>query len=218
MVKFPGGTPGRWEKIAHELGRSVTDVTTKAKQLKDSVTSSPGMVRLSELKSTVQNSRPVKTATALPDDIITQREAAQGAQEEAEQEEDPAEQETEVEEAQPRKRKPARLLDKAPRAESEEKVRGKRQRDFDLSEQNESSDEESQKKTETGQLRSRGLRISRSCWSWHCSSTPRGAQSAGTESPSASRPRVRKTVSLGTSCWLNWSKRKNKLKAEYSGR
>ncbi|XP_044771468.1 dnaJ homolog subfamily C member 1 isoform X2 [Neomonachus schauinslandi] len=25
MVKFPGGTPGRWEKIAHELGRSVTD-------------------------------------------------------------------------------------------------------------------------------------------------------------------------------------------------
>lgn len=150
MVKFPGGTPGRWEKIAHELGRSVTDVTTKAKQLKDSVTSSPGMVRLSELKSTVQNSRPVKTATALPDDIITQREAAQGAQEEAEQEEDPAEQETEVEEAQPRKRKPARLLDKAPRAESEEKVRGKRQRDFDLSEQNESSDEESQKKDRNG--------------------------------------------------------------------
>nr|XP_035938623.1 dnaJ homolog subfamily C member 1 isoform X3 [Halichoerus grypus] len=42
MVKFPGGTPGRWEKIAHELGRSVTDVTTKAKQLKDSVTCSPG--------------------------------------------------------------------------------------------------------------------------------------------------------------------------------
>uniref|UniRef100_A0A8C7SSG8 DnaJ homolog subfamily C member 1 n=1 Tax=Oncorhynchus mykiss TaxID=8022 RepID=A0A8C7SSG8_ONCMY len=27
MAKFPGGTPGRWEKIAHELGRSVTDVT-----------------------------------------------------------------------------------------------------------------------------------------------------------------------------------------------
>ena len=26
MVKFPGGTPGRWEKIAHELGRSVADV------------------------------------------------------------------------------------------------------------------------------------------------------------------------------------------------
>lgn len=28
----------------------------------------------------------------------------------------------------------------------------------------------------------------------------------------------RKTVLLDTSCWLNWSKRKNKLKAEASGR
>jgi hypothetical protein len=28
MVKFPGGTPGRWDKIAHELGRSVTDVSS----------------------------------------------------------------------------------------------------------------------------------------------------------------------------------------------
>lgn len=27
MVKFPGGMPGRWEKIAHELGRSVSDVS-----------------------------------------------------------------------------------------------------------------------------------------------------------------------------------------------
>lgn len=27
MVKFPGGTPGRWEKIVHELGRSVSDVS-----------------------------------------------------------------------------------------------------------------------------------------------------------------------------------------------
>lgn len=27
MGKFPGGSPGRWEKIAHELGRSVTDVS-----------------------------------------------------------------------------------------------------------------------------------------------------------------------------------------------
>ncbi|TMS01345.1 DnaJ-like protein subfamily C member 1, partial [Larimichthys crocea] len=25
MVKFPGGSPGRWDKIAQELGRSVTD-------------------------------------------------------------------------------------------------------------------------------------------------------------------------------------------------
>ncbi|XP_057712448.1 dnaJ homolog subfamily C member 1 isoform X2 [Corythoichthys intestinalis] len=35
MAKFPGGTPGRWEKIAHELGRTVTDVTTKVKQAKE---------------------------------------------------------------------------------------------------------------------------------------------------------------------------------------
>lgn len=27
MAKFPGGTPGRWEKIAHELGRSVSEVS-----------------------------------------------------------------------------------------------------------------------------------------------------------------------------------------------
>ncbi|CAG13567.1 unnamed protein product, partial [Tetraodon nigroviridis] len=26
MVKFPGGAPGRWEKIAQDLGRSVTEV------------------------------------------------------------------------------------------------------------------------------------------------------------------------------------------------
>ncbi|KAG3257588.1 DnaJ heat shock protein family (Hsp40) member C1 [Ictidomys tridecemlineatus] len=141
MVKFPGGTPGRWEKIAHELGRSVTDVTTKAKQLKDSVTCSPGMVRLSELRSTVHNSRPIKAATALPDDIITHREDAGRAVEEEEQEADT--------EMRPRKRKAARLLEAVTKVEPEEKCRGKRQKDFDISEQNESSDEESQKKERT---------------------------------------------------------------------
>ncbi|XP_027784372.1 dnaJ homolog subfamily C member 1 [Marmota flaviventris] len=140
MVKFPGGTPGRWEKIAHELGRSVTDVTTKAKQLKDSVTCSPGMVRLSELRSTVHNSRPIKTATTLPDNIITQREDAGRAVEEEEQEAD-----TEI---RPRRRKAARLLEAVTKVEPE-KCRGKRQKDFDISEQNESSDEESQKKERT---------------------------------------------------------------------
>ncbi|XP_016080181.1 PREDICTED: dnaJ homolog subfamily C member 1 [Miniopterus natalensis] len=147
MVKFPGGTPGRWEKIAHELGRSVTDVTTKAKQLKDSVTCSPGMVRLSELKSTAQSSRPSKTAMALPDDIITQREAEQavGDGEDSDEQEE-AEQETEVLESQPRRRRPARLPEVATKAEPEEKFRGKRQKDFDISEQNASSDEESQKR------------------------------------------------------------------------
>ncbi|XP_042801009.1 dnaJ homolog subfamily C member 1 [Panthera leo] len=153
MVKFPGGTPGRWEKIAHELGRSVTDVTTKAKQLKDSVTCSPGMVRLSELKSTAQNPRPTKAATALPDDIITQREDALQAGEEdkedEQEEEDDDEQEAVLPESRPRRRRPARPPEVAKRAEPEEKFRGKRQKDFDISEQNESSDEESQKKERT---------------------------------------------------------------------
>ncbi|XP_011846722.1 PREDICTED: dnaJ homolog subfamily C member 1 [Mandrillus leucophaeus] len=146
MVKFPGGTPGRWEKIAHELGRSVTDVTTKAKQLKDSVTCSPGMVRLFELKSTVQNSRPIKSATTLPDDMITQREDAEGAVVEEEQGGDSGEQETGGTEARPRRRKPARLLETTAKLEPEEKSRARRQKDFDVAEPNESSDEESQKK------------------------------------------------------------------------
>ncbi|XP_060228640.1 dnaJ homolog subfamily C member 1 [Meriones unguiculatus] len=146
MVKFPGGTPGRWEKIAHELGRSVTDVTTRAKELKDSVTLPPGMVRLSELKSNVQNSRPIKIATALPDDIITQREDSAGAVEDEEQETAEGEQEIVATEARPRRRKSTRVAETVTRVEPEEKPRGKRQKDFDLSEQNESSDEENQSK------------------------------------------------------------------------
>ncbi|XP_004644820.1 dnaJ homolog subfamily C member 1 [Octodon degus] len=115
MVKFPGGTPGRWEKIAHELGRSVTDVTTKAKQLKDSVTYFPGMVRLSELRSSAQIPRPTKASVALPDDIITQRE-----------------EDAEAPEARARRRR------------LEEKARGRRQRDFEeaAAVQAESSDED----------------------------------------------------------------------------
>uniref|UniRef100_A0A8C6QV38 DnaJ homolog subfamily C member 1 n=1 Tax=Nannospalax galili TaxID=1026970 RepID=A0A8C6QV38_NANGA len=148
MVKFPGGTPGRWEKIAHELGRSVTDVTTKAKQLKDSVTCSPGMVKLLELKTTVQNSRTIKMGSALPDNIITQREDSAGAMEDEEQEE-AAEGEAVAIEARPRRRKPNRLSEGAVKVEPEEKLRGKRQKDFDISEQHESSDEESQKRERT---------------------------------------------------------------------
>ncbi|XP_051007230.1 dnaJ homolog subfamily C member 1 [Acomys russatus] len=149
MVKFPGGTPGRWEKIAHELGRSVTDVTAKAKELKDSVTCPPGMVRLSELKSNVQNSRPIKIATALSDDIITQREDSAKAGEDEEQETAEVEQEIVATEARPRRRKSARVAEAVTRVEPEEKQRGKRQKDFDLSEQNESSDDENQSKERT---------------------------------------------------------------------
>ncbi|XP_063741093.1 dnaJ homolog subfamily C member 1 isoform X2 [Eleginops maclovinus] len=51
MVKFPGGSPGRWEKIAQELGRSVTEVTAKVKQVKDNVSQTSGLVKLSDLKA-----------------------------------------------------------------------------------------------------------------------------------------------------------------------
>lgn len=111
------------------------------------------MVRLSELKSTAQNSRPTKAPTALPDDIITQREDAKQAgeeDEEDEQEEDEeGEQEAVVPESRPRRRRPTRPPEAAAKVEPEEKFRGKRQKDFDISEQKESSDEESQKKDRT---------------------------------------------------------------------
>ncbi|XP_055084490.1 dnaJ homolog subfamily C member 1 [Periophthalmus magnuspinnatus] len=69
MVKFPGGTPGRWERIAHELNRTVAQVTTKVKQVKEHVSHTPsGLVKLSELKAP-------PPVTSLPaDDEITQRE------------------------------------------------------------------------------------------------------------------------------------------------
>ncbi|KAJ8383296.1 hypothetical protein AAFF_G00222320 [Aldrovandia affinis] len=73
IAKFPGGTPGRWEKIAHELGRSVADVTSKVKQVKDCVTNTSGLVKLSELRSGTQVGK-VLRAGVLPDSIITQRE------------------------------------------------------------------------------------------------------------------------------------------------
>ncbi|XP_061878876.1 dnaJ homolog subfamily C member 1 [Entelurus aequoreus] len=69
MGKFPGGTPGRWEKIALELGRSVTDVTTKVKQAKDNVNLSTGLVKLSELK---KPSIPARSLP-VPDCVMTQR-------------------------------------------------------------------------------------------------------------------------------------------------
>jgi len=39
MGKFPGGTPGRWERIAHELGQSPAEVIKTVKNLKSSYTS-----------------------------------------------------------------------------------------------------------------------------------------------------------------------------------
>ncbi|XP_076023847.1 dnaJ homolog subfamily C member 1 [Genypterus blacodes] len=125
MVKFPGGMPGRWEKIAHELGRSVSDVTTKVKQVKDNVSSTAGLVKLSELKGC---SAPSKLSLLVPDSLMTQREVGAsmegGAMEEQLQEEEGEEDEAVVAVRQ-RNRKVA-LSDGG-----EVRVRGRRQRDFD---------------------------------------------------------------------------------------
>ncbi|CAM2105324.1 dnaJ homolog subfamily C member 1 isoform X2 [Caretta caretta] len=157
MVKFPGGTPGRWEKIAHELGRSVADVTMKTKQLKESVTHTPGIVRLSELRNLAQNSRNAKTNMDLPDHIITQREIDEEEEEEEENYNRDPEQmaipadhrETMTSETRHRKRKTAKASEVIPatmKEVAEDKCRGKRQKDFDNTEQNEYSDDENRKK------------------------------------------------------------------------
>ncbi|KAJ8267991.1 hypothetical protein COCON_G00131630 [Conger conger] len=121
MVKFPGGTPGRWEKIAHELGRTVADVTSKVKQVKDCVTNTSGLVKLSELRAGPPVGRPLRPGV-LPDSIITQRE------EEAPEEEG---------EAGVRRRRAGRTA-----AEEREKPKGRRQRDFDPASLEEDSGDE----------------------------------------------------------------------------
>ncbi|XP_053569933.1 dnaJ homolog subfamily C member 1 [Bombina bombina] len=140
MAKFPGGTPGRWEKIAHELGRSVADVTTKAKQMKDAVTYSIGTVRLSDLKCTTKSAN-------LSDNIITQREDYELDSEEREL--SASQSDTGV---RARKRKSAKPTEESSsmKEEAEDKIRGRRQRDFDDTEQEAEelvdSDDENRKK------------------------------------------------------------------------
>ncbi|XP_035490374.1 dnaJ homolog subfamily C member 1 [Scophthalmus maximus] len=114
MVKFPGGTPGRWDKIAHELGRSVSDVTTKVKQVKDNVSHTSGLVKLSELKG------PLLPVRSLPvaDSGMTQR--VGGDCDEGEEEEEAL-----------ALRRRNRKSSTAAADGGEVKVRGRRQRDFD---------------------------------------------------------------------------------------
>ncbi|KAM4605065.1 dnaJ homolog subfamily C member 1 [Polymixia lowei] len=120
MVKFPGGTPGRWEKVAHELGRSVTDVTTKVKQVKECVSNISGLVRLSDLKGAPP---PWKASprSAASDSLISQRDssAPPGGMEE--------EGEVEVEGGGALRRR----TNKATGDGGEIRVKGRRQRDFD---------------------------------------------------------------------------------------
>ncbi|XP_043546370.1 dnaJ homolog subfamily C member 1 isoform X3 [Chiloscyllium plagiosum] len=154
MVKFPGGTPGRWEKIAHELGRSVADVTTKAKQVKDFVSSTPGTIKLLDLKSASQTVKSAKRETVLPDHIITKRD------EEVEEEnefENGGDQDNYTEalstETRPRKRKTAKTSERTLMIQEdvEQKPKGRRQRDFDNTELDDDSDEEKKRK---GKIRS----------------------------------------------------------------
>ena len=35
MTKYPGGTPERWVRIAREMGRSVNEITAKAKAVRN---------------------------------------------------------------------------------------------------------------------------------------------------------------------------------------
>ncbi|XP_040910605.1 dnaJ homolog subfamily C member 1 [Toxotes jaculatrix] len=132
MVKFPGGTPGRWEKIAHELGRSVSEVTTKVKQMKDNVNQSPGLVKLSELKG------PLPPVRSLPvtDSVMPQRVGGI-------REEEPEEEEEAAPAVRRRNRKSSEAADRG-----EVKVRGRRQRDFDPVTMEEDEDAEPQENRE----------------------------------------------------------------------
>ncbi|MEE6466858.1 hypothetical protein FKM82_007073 [Ascaphus truei] len=145
MVKFPGGTPGRWEKIAHELGRSVADVTTKSKQMKDSVSHSPaGTLRHPDLKCTA------KMSVNISDSLITQREDDEPHSVEWDLSACPSD--CLVTAARARKRKSAKATEAGPstKEEAEDKFKGRRQRDFDDIEQDAEelvdSDDESRKK------------------------------------------------------------------------
>ncbi|XP_072219927.1 dnaJ homolog subfamily C member 1 [Leuresthes tenuis] len=117
MVKVPGGTPGRWDKIAHELGRSVSDVTTKVKQVKDSVSHTSGLVKLSDLKGS-----PLPLSSLPVDDIVTSQKMGGACDEEQEEEEEEAAPVSAVR----RRSKKSSAVDGG-----EMKVRGRRQQDFD---------------------------------------------------------------------------------------
>ncbi|XP_063308606.1 dnaJ homolog subfamily C member 1 [Pelobates fuscus] len=146
MVKFPGGTPGRWEKIAHELGRSVADVTTKAKQMKDSVSNSSGTVRFSELKCSA------KATVNISDRIITQRED----DDVEERDYSTCQNEAHAAAEKPRRRKTAKGEAGMPvKEDTDDKSRGKRQRDFDTEQEADDtvdSDDETRKKERSRSL------------------------------------------------------------------
>ncbi|XP_010893668.2 dnaJ homolog subfamily C member 1 [Esox lucius] len=131
MAKFPGGTPGRWEKIAHELGRTVSDVTAKVKQVKDSQTNTSGLVKLSELKAQGSGALPGKAsktgAGSLPDSLMTQRDDPRPQPPAPAVGVEPCSGGDEEEGIQ----SGVRRRGKKAGAGAEDKVKGRRQRDFD---------------------------------------------------------------------------------------
>ncbi|XP_050950039.1 dnaJ homolog subfamily C member 1 [Labeo rohita] len=133
MAKFPGGTPGRWEKIAHELGRSVTEVTAKVKQVKDCVTNTSGLVKLSDLKGGAVMGKSSRAVT-VPDSLMTQREET--LEQQPEDSAEPAGAEDSESKALRRRTK------KSGTGAAEERVKGRRQRDFDPTAVDDDSEDE----------------------------------------------------------------------------
>lgn len=116
-----------------------------------------GTIKFSELKTLAQSSRSSKASINLPDLIITQRDK-DDQEEKTKYNYDPEtinkittdEQETGLNEAQLRKRKTipkaAETIFPGTKETTEDKCRGKRQKDFDTAEQEECSDDEARKK------------------------------------------------------------------------
>uniref|UniRef100_A0A673FP43 DnaJ homolog subfamily C member 1 n=1 Tax=Sinocyclocheilus rhinocerous TaxID=307959 RepID=A0A673FP43_9TELE len=138
MAKFPGGTPGRWEKIAHELGRSVTEVTAKVKQVKDGVTNTSGLVKLSELKGGAVMGKSSRAVT-VPDSLMTQREDT--FEQQPEDSAEPAGAEDSESKALRRRTKKS-AVGSAGAGAAEERVKGRRQRDFDPTAVHDDSEDE----------------------------------------------------------------------------
>ncbi|XP_076848839.1 dnaJ homolog subfamily C member 1 [Brachyhypopomus gauderio] len=143
MVKFPGGAPGRWEKIAHELGRSVAEVTAKVKQVKDNVSNTSGLVKLSELKSSAAVVGKSSKVAVVPDNLMTQREEPEAPPPE---ESDPAE---DQDGRGVRRRNRKSVAGASATGVGEDRVKGRRQRDFDPSAVDEDSEEERKTPTAT---------------------------------------------------------------------
>ncbi|CAF3846804.1 unnamed protein product [Adineta steineri] len=71
IVRFPPGTPRRWEKIAEVIGRHVSQVTDMAKQIQNTVGSSNNIFQENHLSSTSSST------TTIDQNIITEREQSE---------------------------------------------------------------------------------------------------------------------------------------------